>query len=63
MSGDPRRVEGVAGGTPNPGSAPAASNGSGHAVGTNAQSGLPSGTETEQEAPGISTDKRGDDVG
>lgn len=42
---------------------PAAANSSGHASeGTNAQSGTPSGTETERDAPGISTDKKADDT-
>ncbi len=65
MSGDPTRVAGIAENEdrPDPGPTPAAFNGTGHAVGTNAQSGLPSGTETERDAPGLSTDKRGDDVG
>jgi len=31
-------------------------------AGINAQSGLPSGSETERTAPGISTDKKADDT-
>ncbi|UAJ11420.1 hypothetical protein [Polymorphobacter megasporae] len=42
---------------------PAAANTSGHATGgTNAQSGTVSGSETERDAPGISTDKKADDT-
>jgi len=33
-----------------------------HAAGTNVQSGRKSGTETEQEAPGMSTEKKADDT-
>ncbi len=61
MSGDPTHVEGVPASRPAP-TIPAGQNGSGHAVGTNFQSGAPSGTETERDAPGISSDKRGDDT-
>ena len=32
------------------------------AAGTNAQSGQKSGTETEQDAPGMSTEKKADDT-
>ncbi len=59
--GDPARVEGARPPTKTP-SMPAAQNGSGHSVGTNVQSGAPSGTETERDAPGIGSDKRGDDT-
>lgn len=42
---------------------PATANASGHVTGgTNAQSGTVSGSETEQDAPGISTDKKADDT-
>nr|WP_295661068.1 hypothetical protein [Polymorphobacter sp.] len=42
---------------------PAAANVSGHvSAGNNAQTGTPSGTENEQNAPGISTDKKADDT-
>ena len=61
MSGDPTRVEGARPPTTTP-TMPSAQNGSGHSVGTNAQSGKPSGTETERDAPGISTDKGSDDT-
>ncbi len=61
MSGDPTRVEGAAPPTKTP-TLPAARNGSGHAAGNNVQSGAPSGTETERDAPSISSDKRGDDT-
>ena len=61
MTGDPARVEGAAPPARTP-AVPAARNGSGHAAGTNAQSGAPSGTETEREAPGAESGKRGDDL-
>ena len=42
---------------------PLAANVSGHATsGINAQSGQPSGSETERDSPGISTDKNSDDT-
>ena len=59
-SGDPTRVEGAEPPTKTP--TVAAPSGSGHAAGNNVQSGAPSGTETEREAPGIGSDKRGDDT-
>lgn len=34
----------------------------GHGAGTNAQTGRPSGTEQERDAPGMSTDKKADDT-
>lgn len=60
-NGDPARVEGATPPVKTP-TIPAATNGSGHSVGTNAQSNAPSGTETERDAPGSETGKRGDDV-
>ncbi|MBV8973124.1 MAG: hypothetical protein JO290_12630 [Sphingomonadaceae bacterium] len=61
-AGDPTRVEGVEPATKSPGPLPAARNGDGHAAGTNFTGATPKGTETERDAPGISSDKRGDDV-
>ena len=60
MSGDPTRVEGAR----PPATTPAIpfDNGVGGGAGTNAQSGVPSGTETERDAPGTETGERGDDV-
>lgn len=41
---------------------PGESNAPGSSAGTNAQSGALSGTESERHAPGMSTDKKGDDT-
>ena len=53
--------DGKSGGQMNKGK-PGQSNAPGSGAGVNAQSGQPSGTETERHAPGMSTDKKADDT-